>query len=397
MEKEKKFISIDRKRGFELTTPLEQNRIQEFIRLFPPRKSIPLTQIFNEINQTTGFLDRFEPFYSRRRSRKPDPLYFYAALLSRTQRKRLKQLGKPFAKLEQRQLKETLQIYFTLESLKEANRAVKSFVEDLEIASLPETGFSQYSFTDKENLFSRPTVLCCSATDFPYALDLLLGNPAAPLEEGNLLIKKPMECVELLFGIAKLLGFAYAMRIKDFGKYTLYGFENTDSQLKNFTPDGQIDAGVIEANWDEMLRFAVTIHTGHTPASILIPKFMNRFDDPLYLGIRELGRVQQTIFMLKYIDNLKLRQTIETHWTKSKYHQKLSSLLQTPPKPSEFTSYQDRELNAACKTLIQNCILAWNYLYLSKRMEEKSGGMKDFKKAIQSGFIPLGKHIDFSQ
>ena len=397
LEQEKIFKTIDRRRRLEVSTPLEPSRIQNFMGLFPPRKSIPLTQIFSEINQVTGFLNHFEPFDSRRRSRKPDPLYFYAGLLSRTQRKGLKQLGKPFANLESRRLKETLRIYFTQESLKAATQALLRFAEDLDVTSFLETGFSVYAFPKAQEKFSSPGVICCPLPEFPYALDMLLGNPAAPPEERDILIQNPQECTELFFGIANLLNFSYALHVEDLGAYKLYGTETTKVSLKNFEPDAQVSMDVIAQNWDDIIRFAATIKTGYTSASILIPKFINRFEEPIYLGIRELGRVQQTMFLLNYINTLELRQTIEAHVSKRKYHHKLSSLIQAPLKPSEFISYENRELNAACLNLIQSCIQVWNCVYLSKRIQKQPAEVGDFRQTVKSGFIPLARHIDFSQ
>ena len=252
-KKDTDFISIDRKRGFELTTPIEKrNYIDIFATLFPPQKSIALTQIFNEINEITGFLNCFTPFDFKRRSKKPESIYFYASLISRTQRKGLKQLGDRFGELDQNKFKRTLVNYFTVENLQKANKAVKNFVNELEIASVPETGNNQYYFTDKQGLSSRHTVLCCSAIEFPYALDMILGNPSVPPEEEDVFIKKTMDCTEVLFGIAKLLGFSYSMSIQDFGKYQIYGFNNTESQYEYITPDSWINENLISDNWDEM-------------------------------------------------------------------------------------------------------------------------------------------------
>lgn len=398
LKKENDFISIDRKRGFELTTPIEKRSyIDIFATLFPPQKSIALTQIFNEINEITGFLNCFTQFDFKRRSKKPESIYFYASLISRTQRKGLKQLGDRFGELDQNKFKRTLVNYFTVENLQKANKAVRNFVNELEIASVSETGNNQYYFTDKQGLFSRSTVLCCSAIEFPYALDMILGNPSVPPEEEDIFIKKPMDCTEVLFGIAKLLGFSYSMSIQDFGKYKIYGFDNTESQYEYINPDSWINENLISGNWDEMLRFAYTIHSGYTPASIIIPKFINRFDDPVFLGFRELGRIQQTIFILKYIENLQLRQTIENHFAKSGFHQKLSGLIQKPRKRLEFIGYEDRQLNGGCKNLINNCIMAWNYLYLSNKMRERSADIEELTQTIKYGFIPVWNHIDMTK
>ena len=43
--------------------------------------------------------------------------------------------------------------------------------------------------------------------------------------------------------------------------------------------------------------------------------------------------------------------------------------------PREFlqAEKEDQEMAEACKRLIKNCIICWNYLYLSQKLEEIKG------------------------
>ena len=82
----KTLVSTDRKRGFELETPLPKtDHIERFTKLFP-RKKISLFDVFNSVNESTNFLDAFVPFDFHCRAKKPEPIYFYAALIERTTR-----------------------------------------------------------------------------------------------------------------------------------------------------------------------------------------------------------------------------------------------------------------------------------------------------------------------
>ncbi len=380
-------ISTDHKRGFELETPLPKtDDIDRFAKLFPTPKSISLLDVFNSVNRVTNFLDTFEPFDFYPNTKKPDLIYIYAGLLKHTTRKSLAKIAKQVGDIDQSRLEDVLRLYFSLENLKRANDKITGFIDGMKIASIPETGLHPYYFDIRENLLTKPTVLCCTEVEFPYALDRLLGNSTTPIEQDDIIIKDQMVCREVLFGIADLLGFSYATRIKDFSEYKIYRNEECDT--KNIKADAVIDYGVIEKNWDEMLRFVATIKTAYTPAAVLIPKFINRFDDPIHKGLRELGRVIQTIFILKYIDSLELRQTIERHLEKITFHAKLSKFVQKPRGESEFISYQNREIADACASLFKNCIMAWNWVYLSKIK-----GTVDIEKILKHGFRPVWEHI----
>jgi len=408
-ERKSEIIAVDKKRGFELKTPLPENGfIEKFKKLFPKKKSISLLEVFKEINTATDFLSAFEPLGFYRKSKKPDPIYFYATLLERTKRKNFSKIAGESEKLPSRKLKDVFLKYFTPENLQEANMRIFQFIQKLEVSALPETGISPYYFRDKKNFFppqngsqgiatnqrdvsSCSMVICCSEMEFPYALDTLVGNPTAPLEEYDIFIKSPADCAEVYFGIADLLGYSYAISITDFSRHKIYSMENMQSRY--LIPDAAIDMRLVTDNWDKMLRFAATIKTKYTPASILIPKLINRFDDPMFLGLRELGKIKQTIFILNYIDTLDLRQTIETHLEKADFHKELARKIQKPLGKNEFITHENRIINDGCKILLENCILAWNLLYLAKKGEKS----KELIDAIQSGFVPVWEHIDIPQ
>ena len=395
MNNDKIFVAVDPKRGFELSTPMHSNDYSnQFKRLFPKRKSISLIEVFDTINSETDFIDTFEPFEFSRKTQKPSPIYFYGNLIERTRRNGFKKISAQLGNLTQSKLEQTFREYFTLSNLGEANKRLRRFIDDMELSRLSETGNNQYYFTDKHKLLSHPTILCCSALEFPYAFDRILGNDSAPIEEDDIFIKDYMSCNECLFGIAKLLGYSYAIRITDFSKFNMYGFDRA-KMTGPIKPYALVNAKLIEDNWDEILRFIATIKTGYTPASILIPKFINRFDDPIFLGVRELGRIEQTMFILKYIQSVELRQIIEAHLAKGDIYKKMSASIQKPRRMSEFIPYEIKILNDTCKVLIENCIIAWNYLYLAKVIKETSSNKDELLKIIQYGYIPTWEHMQF--
>ena len=385
-------ISTDRKRGFSVETPLpETDHIDRFTDLFPAKKSIQLWDVFSQINQATKFVDAFEPFDSDRNRKRPDAVYFYAALIERTTRNGFNKIAKQVGGIDKRQLEDTARIFLTPESLSRANARISGFIDDLDISSIPETGVCQFYFEDRDGFFKHPKALCCSEIEFAYAIDRLLGNTSAPIEKDDILIKDKRACRELLFGIADLLGFSYVTRITDFSEYNFYGNEGYEAET--FKIDDVVNYSLIDANWEEMLRFVATIKTGYTSAAILIPKFVNRFEDPMFIGLRELGKVIQTLFILKYIDRVELRQTIERHRDKARFHKGLSKFIQKPQRASEFISYNDKELNDACANLLKNCIMAWNFDYLAT----KKRGIADFDEILRYGFVPYWKHIAFGR
>jgi cell division septum initiation protein DivIVA len=109
---------------------------------------------------------------------------------------------------------------------------------------------------------------------------------------------------------------------------------------------------------------------------------------------------------LEYIDDVKLRQAIEKQLNKVEHSHKFSDAV-FYGNNQEFiqATKEEQEKAEACKRLIQNTIVLWNYLYLSKKIMDEADREKrrQLLKAIQSGSVVTWGHIhlhgeyDFSE
>ncbi len=59
-------------------------------------------------------------------------------------------------------------------------------------------------------------------------------------------------------------------------------------------------------------------------------------------------------------------------------------------------SQEEQEIATACKVLIQNAIILWNYLYLSQKLSDTAdpGERKEMLTAITEGSIIAWRHIN---
>ena len=74
---------------------------------------------------------------------------------------------------------------------------------------------------------------------------------------------------------------------------------------------GAISAKQITAHWDEALRLAASIQQGTVTASLMLRKLgAYPRQNALALALREIGRLERTLFLLKYIQNIELRRRI---------------------------------------------------------------------------------------
>jgi hypothetical protein len=67
--------------------------------------------------------------------------------------------------------------------------------------------------------------------------------------------------------------------------------------------------------------------------------------------------------------------------------------------PREFlqAEKEDQEMAEACKRLIKNCIICWNYLYLSQKFAKIDDLVKreEFSNAVAHGSAAAWEHVNF--
>jgi TnpA family transposase len=125
---------------------------------------------------------------------------------------------------------------------------------------------------------------------------------------------------EMIFGVTHMLGISFAPRIKSFQKQNLYSFESP-SALKvlgyHVLPTETINLKLISEQWDQILRFIATIKLKENTASQLFRRLSSYSKQhPLYRALKQFGRIIKTLFLLRYIDDVELRQTIEKQLNK---------------------------------------------------------------------------------
>jgi Tn3 transposase DDE domain len=91
----------------------------------------------------------------------------------------------------------------------------------------------------------------------------------------------------------------------------------------------------------------------------------------LYRALKAFGQIPKSLFILQVIDDPVLRQTIEKQMDRIEHVHRFTRAVSVG-NPREFlqAEKEDQEMAEASKRLIKNCIICWNYLYLSQKLEE---------------------------
>ena len=112
-----------------------------------------------------------------------------------------------------------------------------------------------------------------------------------------------------LFGLTHLLRFRFAPRIRDLADRRLY----INGDPKSFPTlagliGGNVNVGHIRAHWDDILRLATSIKQRTVTASLMLRKLGSYpQQNGLAVALRELGRIERTLFALNWMQNIELR------------------------------------------------------------------------------------------
>ena len=123
---------------------------------------------------------------------------------------------------------------------------------------------------------------------------------------------------EPVFGLCRLLGIKLMPRMRGLGDVTFYRpaksirYEHIDALF-----GGEIDWDLIATHARDMIQVVLSIQAGRVMPSMLLRRLgtYNR-RSLLYRAFRELGRVERTLFLLRFISSTEVRRIIRAETTK---------------------------------------------------------------------------------
>jgi TnpA family transposase len=130
----------------------------------------------------------------------------------------------------------------------------------------------------------------------------------------------------IVFALAYLLGFRLMPRMRNWKDLKLFRPDkNTTYEHIDTLFSDSINWDLIEKHWQDMMQVVLSIHQGKMSSSVLLKKLGNYSrKNRLYQAFQELGRVIRTIFLLEYISDVELRETITAQTNKVEAYNYLS-------------------------------------------------------------------------
>jgi TnpA family transposase len=203
-----------------------------------------------------------------------------------------------------------------------------------------------------------------------------------------------------VFALMHMLGFRFAPRIRDLGDTKLYipGTVQEYPGLKTMI-GGTLNIKHVRAHWDDILRLASSIKHGTVTASLMLRKLGSYpRQNGLALALRELGRIERTLFILDWLQNVELRRRVHAGLNKGEARNALARAVFIH-RLGEIRdrTFEQQRYRASGLNLVTAAIVLWNTVYLERAAQalRDAGSLKD--DSLQRYMSPLGwEHINLT-
>jgi len=203
-----------------------------------------------------------------------------------------------------------------------------------------------------------------------------------------------------VFGLMHLLGFRFAPRIRDLADKRLY--IHGDSKLYPTLASligGSLNVNLIRAHWEEILRLAASIQQGTVTASLMLRKLGSYpRQNGLAVALRELGRIERTLFALDWMQNVELRRRVQIGLNKGEAKNALArAVFLNRLGEVRDRSFDNQRYRASGLNLVIAAILLWNTVYLKRAVQALREAGKVVDDMLLPHLSPLGwEHINLT-
>jgi TnpA family transposase len=203
-----------------------------------------------------------------------------------------------------------------------------------------------------------------------------------------------------VFALMHLLGFRFAPRIRDLKDTKLYVPKNEqDYSALQAMNGGTLNFKQIRDHWDEILRLATSIKQGTVTASLMMRKLGSYpRQNGLSIALRELGRIERTLFILDWLQNVELRRRVHAGLNKGEARNALArAVFFNRLGEIRDRSFDQQSYRASGLNLVTAAIVLWNTVYIERAIEAQREAGKSIDDELLQYLSPLGwEHINLT-
>jgi len=230
-----------------------------------------------------------------------------------------------------------------------------------------------------------------TVSEAPYILDGLLMN-----ETGKRIREQYADTggfTDHVFAVTSILGYQFIPRIRDLPSKRLYVFDpaNSPKELRGLL-GGKVREGLITSNWPDILRIAATMTAGTIAPSQILRKLASypRQND-LAAALREIGRVERTLFMIDWVLDADMQRRTQIGLNKGESHHALKNALrigrqgEIRDRTTEGQHYRMAGLN-----LLTAIVIYWNTARLGEAVHQRKQAGLPTPPGLLAHTSPLG-------
>jgi len=172
-----------------------------------------------------------------------------------------------------------------------------------------------------------------------------------------------------VFALCHALGFRFAPRIRDLADKRLYVPDHPRSYPALASViGGRINTRLILAQWPEIQRLVASIQQGTVTVSLMLRKLASYpRQNSLALALRELGRIERTLFTLDWVRDPTLRQQVTAGLNKGEAKNSLArAVCFNRLGEIRDRTYDQQRYRASGLNLVIAAIILWNTVYLER-------------------------------
>lgn len=257
-------------------------------------------------------------------------------------------------------------------------------------------GLTYYTWTSDQYSQYGTKVIPSTIRDATYVLDEILDN-----ETELTILEHTTDTAgytDLVFGLFDLLGLQFSPRIADLADKKLYRIDK-EIKYKNINSliTGHINLDLIIRHWDEILRVIGSLKLGQVTASLLVSKLQApQQKNALAKAFQEYGKLNETIFILKYLQDPEYQKKITIQLNKGEaLHALRQSVFIANEGKIRKRTHEEQLNQAACLNLVVNAITIWNTVYMQAVIEQlKSEGYEVKDEDIKELSPARSEHIN---
>lgn len=203
-----------------------------------------------------------------------------------------------------------------------------------------------------------------------------------------------------VFGLFALIGKRFAPRLRNLKDRKFHTFEKGDAYpaLSNHI-GAPINTTLILDHWDDLLHLAASISTrAVVPSTILKKLSASPKESQLARALRELGRIERSLFMIEWYSSPALRRRCQAGLNKGEAAHKLKRAVFFHERGEiRDRSFESQAFRASGLNLVVSAIVHWNTVYLDRAVAHLKQAGRTVPDMLLKHISPLSwEHINLT-